>query len=159
MSYRFQSNQSGDIGQLIVLVDIVKRGWIPSEPRSRDCTYDMVIDRGNNVFETLQVKNLQSHKFFTTNRGGSGSNPYEEDATVSLGGKARNRYFYKDFGIHWIAGVDKSTAEIFYYPLETYQNYEVIDVRSVPSTEFPQRNVDTHTKPTRLFSLNEPTLY
>ena len=41
MSYRDASNQSGDISELAVKLEIIKRGWHVLEPVSRDAIYDL----------------------------------------------------------------------------------------------------------------------
>ncbi len=96
------------------------------QPLSRDCVYDLVVER-NGVFEMVQVKTISGHTIATSNRSADANEP------VSLNGKQRNRYYYRDHGVHWLVGVTKSEPyEVYYYPLDVYQHHEKIDIRHVP---------------------------
>ena len=53
MSYRDSSNRNGDLSQLSIKRDLVKKGWIVLVPESRDTIYDYVVDRGNGVFDRV----------------------------------------------------------------------------------------------------------
>lgn len=130
MSYRHSSNQVADRSLLAVTADIVSRGFMPCTPLSRDSVYDLVVDR-RGIFETLQIKTLSGYSFGTSNRAA------KAEEFVSLHGKQRNRYAYKDFKIHWMVGVRRNPPyTLYYYPLDTYQNYETIDVRRVEPSDF-----------------------
>lgn len=109
--YRSTSNRSGDLNQQIVATDLIKRGWIVLTPSSRDSVYDFVVDMGDKIFHTIQVKTMSSNsisKFI--DRSGE---------RVSFNGKTRNSLDYAEHKIDWIVGVNKK-GEVFYYHLNTY---------------------------------------
>lgn len=138
MSYRYTSNQTADQSQLLVLYDLVARGYIPSMPYSRDSIYDLVVDRGG-VFQTVQVKTLQGNILHTSNRG------LNVDEPVSRHGKQRNRYFYRDYNIDWLVGVSKTPPQqLFYYPLNIYRDFEDINVLRVRAFDFGRCAVCTN---------------
>ena len=60
MSYRDTSNQSGDLSEQIVKMELIRRGWVVLDPSSRDCVYDLVVDMGDE-FQTMQVKTMSSN--------------------------------------------------------------------------------------------------
>ena len=60
MSYRDTSNQSGDLSEQAVKLELIRRGWIVLEPSSRDAVYDLVVDKGGS-FETIQVKTMNGN--------------------------------------------------------------------------------------------------
>lgn len=130
MSYRHATNQIADRSQLLVTLDLVSRGFVPSVPVSRDTVYDLIVEREQTQFETVQVKTLNKHILRLTNRA-------HGDEPVSRNGKARNKYHYAHHGISWVVGVQhRPHVEFFYYPLEVYRHYEKIDVRKVPPVDF-----------------------
>lgn len=131
MSYRYSSNQSADRSLLIVMTDIVDRGFMPCTPLSRDTIYDLVVDRGQGKFETLQIKTLSKYSFSTANRSANADEP------VSRNGKARNRYFYRDFGIDWMVGVAREFPhQLYYYSIDVYRHHDTIDVRRIMPVDF-----------------------
>lgn len=137
MSYRHATNQIADRSQLLVTLDLVSRGFVPSVPVSRDTVYDLIVEREQTQFETIQVKTLNKHLLRLTNRA-------HGDEPVSRNGKARNKYHYADYRVSWVVGVQhRPHVEFFYYPLEVYRHYEKIDVRKIPSVDFGVR-VLTH---------------
>ena len=140
--YRYSSNQSGDLAETRVMTDIIKRGYVPLVPQSRDHIYDILVERdhpkfGGPVFESIQVKCLQGQSFHTATRGG-GKAMYER---VSIGGKFRNSTSYADYRIDWIAAVEAVSGKIYYYPLEVYRQYSTINVKTIAPTDFGCRDV------------------
>ena len=134
MSYRDTSNQSGDISEISIRLDLIKKGYVVLEPSSRDCVYDIVVDRGG-AFETIQCKTMQNNSIAKiVNRS---------NEVVSKGGKVRNSLDYAKHGVHWLAGYHKKTGEIYYYKLKTYANIpgKSFSVLKHPQDGFPSRNV------------------
>lgn len=135
MTYQIKSNNTADISQNAVALDLIKKGWIVMFPSSRDSSYDLVIEKitsnGNRVFKTLQVKTLNNNSFSTTNRGSAKGN---ERTTIN--GNIRNCFSYADEKIDWMVGVDPDTYDIYYYPLSVYRNYDIVNVTKVKSVEF-----------------------
>ena len=84
--YRDSSNQSGDMSEQIVRLDLIKKGYIILDPSSRDAIYDLVVDRGNGVFETVQAKTMSNNSITKiVDRSGE---------KVSANGKTRNSQDY-----------------------------------------------------------------
>lgn len=156
MSYRHTSNQTADQSELLVLYDVVARGFLPSIPYSRDSVYDLIIDRGG-IYHTIQVKTLQGNILHTSNR------PMNSDEPVSRHGKQRNRYYYRDYGIDWLVGVGKTAPQqLYYYPLNIYRDFDDINVLKVRSFDFGRCAVRTnHQKGTMVMPVlasDHPTL-
>ena len=81
MTYRDTSNQSGDISERAVSLELVRRGWHVLEPISRDAIYDLVVDVDGN-FQTVQVKTMSGNSIAkVVDRSGE---------VVSSNGKPRN---------------------------------------------------------------------
>ena len=138
--YRYNSNQTADLAEYRVIADIVKRGYVPLLPTSRDHIYDILVERnhpkfGPPTFETIQVKCLHGAWVHTSTR------PQGNLERVSIGGKFRNSTSYADYCIAWIAAVDASSEKIYYYPLEVYRQHERINVKKIAPTDFGYRDV------------------
>lgn len=150
--YRWQSNWAGDFTLQLTRTDLVRRGYIFSEPACRDCIYDLLVQLAITRFESIQVKTLDDWAFSTSTRRSKG-----KSERVSLHGKHRNSYRYADSEVHWIVGVNPETEQLYYYKLDTYKHYDTIDVRKVPADTFPvNTSMQNHTIGVRT---NEPTLF
>ncbi len=134
MSYRDTSNQSGDISEMTIRLDLIKKGYVVLEPSSRDCVYDIVVDR-DGTFETIQCKTMQSNSIAKI--------VDRSNEVVCAGGKVRNSLDYAEHGVNWLAGCHKKTGEIYYYKLETYAaiDKKSFSVLKHPQDGFPSRNV------------------
>lgn len=133
--YRDSSNVSGDLSEITVMQDLVKKGWIVLSPSSRDSVYDFVVDLGNKNFHTIQVKTMCGNSIARiVDRSGE---------RVSYNGKTRNSLDYAEHGVDWLVGVRKSDGAVFYY---RHQNYSKIPTKSFSvnkwkSDHFPVNNV------------------
>ena len=136
MSYNFTSNQTADMSQQAVQLDITRRGWIFAVPSSRDARYDLIVDRGHKKFETIQIKTIDHYIIRCTTR------PMHCREFVSANGKQRNNYHYKDLGIDWIVGVTKD-GHCLYYPYATFSQYETMNIRHVPPGDFGRATVQS----------------
>ena len=135
MSYRDSSNQSGDISESAVTLDLIKKGWHILQPVSRDAVYDLVVDMGEQGFQTVQVKTLCGNSISRiVDRSGE---------VVAKNGKTRNSIDYAQHGIDWLVGYDKVTGECYYYKLETYSNIKSksFSVKKWEQDGFPTRQV------------------
>ena len=134
MTYRDTSNQSGDISEWAVSLELMRRGWITSTPHSRDAVYDLVVDVDGS-FQTVQVKTMNGNSITKiVDRSGE---------VVSENGKPRNSMDYAKHGIDWLVGYRKEDSRCFFYKLE---NYSKIDSKSFsvnkhPPDDFPSREV------------------
>ena len=140
MTYRDTSNQSGDISERAVSLELVRRGWHVLEPISRDAIYDLVVDV-NGDFQTVQVKTMTGNSIAKIiDRSGE---------VVSKTGKTRNSIDYAEHGIQWLVGYRKKDNKCFFYKLENYSKIESksFSVNVHPPDDFPIRKVpNRHTK-------------
>jgi len=140
MSYRDSSNQSGDISELTIRLDLIKKGYVVLEPSSRDCVYDLVVDMDGD-FQTMQCKTMCNNSITKI--------VDRSNEVVSANGKVRNSLDYAKHGVNWLAGRRKKDGEIFYYKLETYSKIpgKSFSVLKHPQDGFPNRTVpNRHTK-------------
>ena len=140
MTYRDTSNQSGDISERAVSLELVRRGWHVLEPISRDAVYDLVVDVDGD-FQTVQVKTMNGNSLARiVDRSGE---------VVSEHGKTRNSIDYADHGIDWLVGYSKKDHKCYFY---SHKRYSRIPAKSFsvikhPPDEFPTRQVpNRHTK-------------
>ena len=132
--YRDRSNQSGDISEMTVYLDMIKRGWMVSLPSSRDAVYDLVVDMGEAGYQTIQVKTMLKNSITKViDRSGE---------RVSANGKVRNSLDYAAHGIDWLAGVSAS-GDIYYYKLKTYSGIKTktFSVKKYKPDNFPVNEV------------------
>ena len=113
MSYKTNTNQNGDLAEKIVEMEIIKKGWIPSTPCSRDADYDFVVDVDGD-FQRVQVKKMTNHKLPRMVE--------RKNQRTTKEGKIRNTVDYAERGIEWLVGVDIDSGETFWYKLENYKN-------------------------------------
>jgi hypothetical protein len=119
-----------DISHYSVKLDLLKRGWVVLEPTSHACPYDLAVDRGNNRFESVQVKTIsRDGRIAVINCRDSG-----HESTARRG----KPHHYADFAIDWLAGVDRIDGRILYYPLHVYKKYrQQLDIVKAESISFP----------------------
>ncbi len=162
MSYRYQSQQSADIREMIVGEDLARRGYVNAR-MTRDHLYDILFEREHviglrPVFNTVQVKpgRLNERTPIST-RGGI--EPFARNGRVSNTGKPRNNTLYRDFCIDWIAAVDVETRRIWYYAYDTYRHLDSIHVGHTPEDDPGARVVASHCRSQHASRLHaEPTL-
>lgn len=138
MSYRDSSNRSGDLSEAIAQLEMMNRGWIVSEPVSRDAVYDRIVDLGNNTFNTVQIKTMCGNSIArVVDRSGE---------IVSKNGKTRDSIDYAKHGIDWLCGVDLETKKCYFYKHETYSKIPAksFSIKKYPPDEFPRREVPKH---------------
>jgi len=136
MSYRDSSNQSGDISERVVSLEIIKRGWHVLEPISRDAVYDLVVDIDGS-FQTIQVKTMKDNSIAkVVDRSGE---------VVARNGKTRNSIDYAAHGIDWLVGYDKREQKCYFYKHENYSKIQSksFSVNKYPPDEFPTRLVES----------------
>jgi hypothetical protein len=135
MSYRDTSNQSGDISERAVSLELIRRGWHVLEPISRDAVYDLVVDMGNKAFETVQVKTMCGNSITkVVDRSGE---------RVSANGKMRESLDYAEHEVDWLVGYRREDNKCFFYSLANYSEIQTksFSVNKYPPDEFPTREV------------------
>ena len=133
--YRDSSNVSGDLSEITVMQDLVRKGWIVLTPSSRDSVYDFVVDLGNKNFQTIQVKTMCGNSIARiVDRSGE---------RVSYNGKTRNSLDYAEHGVDWLVGVRKTDGKVFYYKHEKYSKIPTksFSVNVWEPDQFPTNNV------------------
>jgi len=140
MTYRDTSNQSGDISERAVSLELVRRGWHVLEPISRDAVYDLVVDI-DGAFQTIQVKTMTGNSIARiVDRSGE---------VVSENGKTRNSIDYAEHGIDWLVGYDKRNGKCHFYSHEKYSQIPTksFSINKHPPDDFPTREVpNRHSK-------------
>lgn len=128
--YSYNTNQNSDYTEALVYADIIKKGWMPMEPSSRDCYYDLAVDLGDR-FVRIQIKKLNLNK-------GMHRVVERNNQRVTKKGKVRNAIDYAKLGVEWLVGVDVNTGEIYYYSLEKYRTLgKLFSVKAHAPDEFP----------------------
>lgn len=136
--YRDSSNVSGDLSEITVMQDLVKKGWIVLSPSSRDSIYDFVVDLGDKDFQTIQVKTMCGNSIAKViDRSGE---------RVSHNGKVRNSLDYAKHRVDWLAGVRKEDGKVFYYRHENYSN---IPTKSFSVNKWEPDDFPTNATPSR----------
>lgn len=138
MTYTSKSNQSGDISELKVKTDLILKGWQVLVPHSRDSPYDLVVDRGDGIFETVQVKTMQGNSISKIiDRSGS---------RVAINGKVRNSIDYAKLGVDWLVGHRPTTGDLYFYKLENYSEIPTksFSVKKWAPDEFPYWEPEIH---------------
>lgn len=142
--YKVTSNQVADQSEVIVELDLIRRGYVPLLPRSRDHIYDILVERVHErhqrpVFEMIQVKTVNKDGKIST----STRRPGTRTERVSAYGKIRNNTAYADYLIDWIAAVTYD-GKISYYPFDIYKSFDIINVNTVHGRDFGSRIVPSH---------------
>lgn len=142
--YKVTSNQMADQSEVLVELDLIRRGYVPLLPRSRDHIYDILVERAHDrfhhpLFETIQVKTVGKEGKVATSTRGNGS----RNERVSANGKVRNSTAYADYLIDWIAAVTYD-GQVIYYPYEVYKEFDLINIHTVHGRDFGSRIVPSH---------------
>ena len=134
MSYRDTSNQSGDLSEQTVKLELIRRGWIVLEPSSRDAVYDLVVDIGGS-FQTVQVKTMCGNSICKI--------VDRSNEVVSKNGKVRESIDYAKHGIDWLVGYSRESNKCYFYKLGTYSVKEEknFSVNKYQPDQFPWNNV------------------
>ena len=137
MTYKDKSNQSGDISEKAIELDLIVKGYVVLTPSSRDTVYDYVVDTGKGKFVTIQCKTMSGNSITKiVDRSGE---------IVSKNGKTRNSLDYAKEGIDYLVGVNKK-SEVFYYKHETYSK---IPGKSFSGNKYPQDGFPSRKVPSR----------
>ena len=130
--FRYLSDRTEAITELVVKLDLARRGWEALEAYKQP--HDLVVYRGVGHFETMQVKRLDGKMLPTAN--------IRLNASESTKKRHSNRHAYRDFNIDWLVGVRLEDERLFYYPLSVYSLYEdIINIEKVPPVDFPTNTI------------------
>lgn len=98
-----QTKKKGDLGEVIILADIMKKGYKAAMPIGEDWRYDLIVERRGKL-ERVQCKYTESDGKRIKVRCKSSNNW----STVS----------YTSSNIDWLAVYDKTSDSCFYIPSE-----------------------------------------
>lgn len=98
--------QKGDLAELMVATDLLRRGYKIAIPYGEDWDYDLIFERDGKL-ERVQVKYAESKGIFVPVRCSSHS---------LTNGKVRQTKSYTANTIDWLAVFDASTSRCFYVP-------------------------------------------
>jgi len=135
--FRWASEQTCEVTETAVMLDIMRKGWICSK-WSRDSIVDLVVDKGAGKYESVQVKSFTGNQIPTVTR-------YEPDGN-------RNTSLYKEHNVTWIVGYQKDTDKIYYYHIDTYGKLPdgaKIHIKKNPPDVFPTYEPPLHSGSTR----------
>jgi hypothetical protein len=116
--------QKGDLAELAVAHDLVRRGFRVAFPYGEDCNYDLIVDRGDRL-DRVQVKHTRSNGEVVIVRCRSHS---------LTNGKVRVVKHYTAEIIEWIAVYDVTTDRCYYIPAsELGTGRSVLHLRVTPA--------------------------
>jgi hypothetical protein len=134
----------GDMAELIVAADLVKRGHRVAFPFGEDCDFDLLFWRPPSLaFERVQVKHTTSN----------GEVVVLQARSYSLtGGRIKAIKRYTKRTIDWLVAYDATTDRIFWLPAEELgSGMDTVSLRLVPARNNQRvgiRMADDYSMPT-----------
>jgi hypothetical protein len=120
----------GDLAELMVATDLLRRGYKVALPYGEDWDYDLVLCRGD-ALERVQVKYTESDGSVVTVRCLSQS---------LTNGKVRAIKHYTSTTVDWLAVYDRTTDRCYYIPsAELGKGRRMMTLRVVPALNNQQR--------------------
>ena len=128
--------QKGDLAELAVAHDLVRRGFRVAFPYGEDCNYDLIVDRGDSL-ERIQVKYHRS----------DGAVIVVRCRTHSLtNGKVRVVKHYTSAIIDWLAVYDRTTSRCYYVPAsELGDGRSIMHLRLTPARSGRRKGIHVAT--------------
>jgi hypothetical protein len=122
----------GDLAELMVATDLLRRGCKVALPYGEDWDYDLILRRGA-ALERVQVKYTESDGTVITVRCTS----------VSLtNGKVRAVKHYTPTTVDWLAVYDRTTDRCYYVPSsELGKGRRMLSLRVAPTLNNQQRRI------------------
>ena len=113
----------GDLAELMVAADLMRRGYKIALPYGEDWDYDLILCRGD-ALERVQVKYACSDGCVV---------PVRCRSLSLTGGKVRETKKYTAVTIDWLAVYDVTTTDCFYVPAaELGEGRAILALRLVP---------------------------
>ena len=114
----------GDLAELMIAADLLRRGYKVALPYGEDWDYDLILRRGD-ALERVQVKHARSDGCVVPVRCRSFS---------LTNGKVRETKKYTAATVDWIAVYDATTQDCFYVPAEELgDGRSILSLRLVPT--------------------------
>jgi hypothetical protein len=114
-----KTKEKGDIAEMAVATDLLKRGFKVAKPLGESWEYDLILYRNNN-FERIEVKYTESNGDVLTVRARSHS---------ILAGRITKTKIYTSDDIDWLVVYDKTTDKCYYIPSSTLTGAEQFTLR------------------------------
>ena len=115
--------QKGDLAELHVAADLLRRGHRIAIPYGEDWDYDLIVCRDGRL-ERVQVKHTRS----------DGNVVHVKCRSHSLtNGRVRATKHYTAEMVDWIAVWDATTAQCFYVPARDFDGRSQLQLRLTPS--------------------------
>lgn len=122
----------GDLAELRVAADLVRRGHQVLLPFGEDCRYDLAVDRGDGRLERIQVKYTASDGRVVEVRCRT---------TTVTAGRVRATARYTAAEVDWLAVFDATTDRCYYVPASRFDGRSVLHLRLRPARNGQQRGV------------------
>jgi Holliday junction resolvase-like predicted endonuclease len=101
-----ERKRKGDLGEVMVAADLIRRGYAIAIPYGEDWDYDLIVRRGDRL-ERVRVKYPESN----------GEVIAVQCYSLSLtNGKVKRRKGYTAKMVEWIAVYDRTTDRCYYVP-------------------------------------------
>src|SRR5438128_4981865 len=115
--------QKGDLAEMMVAADLIRRGYRIAIPFGEDCDFDLIVCRDERL-ERVQVKYTES----------DGEVVAVQCASASLTrGRVKTRKRYTSATIDWLAVYDRTTDRCYYVPsAELGDGMRTISLRLTP---------------------------
>jgi hypothetical protein len=122
----------GDLAELMVATDLIRRGYKVAIPYGEDWDYDLILCRGEKL-ERVQVKYTESNGSVIVVRCRSHS---------LTNGKIRATKHYTSETVDWIAAYDRTTERCYYVPsVELGDRRAMLSLRITPTLNNQRRGI------------------
>jgi hypothetical protein len=122
----------GDLAELMVATDLIRRGYKVAIPYGEDWDYDLILCRGEKL-ERVQVKYTESNGSVIVVRCRSHS---------LTNGKIRATKHYTSETVDWIAAYDRTTERCYYVPsVELGDGRAMLSLRITPTLNNQRRGI------------------
>jgi hypothetical protein len=122
----------GDLAELMVATDLIRRGYKVAIPYGEDWDYDLILCRGEKL-ERVQVKYTESNGSVIVVRCRSHS---------LTNGKIRATKHYTSETVDWIAAYDRTTERCYYVPsVELGDGRAMLSLRVTPTLNNQRRGI------------------
>ncbi len=123
-----ESKRKGDLGEAMVMADVLRRGYKVAMPVGEDWRYDLIVLRKG------QLQRVQC-KFVVSNG--------EKISVPCRAGSAKNTsYVYTSEDIDCLAVYDQKTDRVYYIPAERLNGHRYFAIRLTPPKNNQKANVN-----------------
>ncbi len=117
--------RKGDLAEVMVAADLVRRGYAIAWPHGEDWDYDLILRREDGRLERVQVKHARSDGCVV---------PVRARSMSLTNGKVRAVKKYTAAMIDWLAVYDVTTGRCYYVPAaELGEGRSILHLRLTPA--------------------------